>query len=127
MIRRPPRSTLFPYTTLFRSLQEELHRLTGAAPRSPPTTRQRVDSSPQARVRRSLREERLVHAKRLLLVTLSQVQLGHRLGEHRLGARQGGRVGCTIVVRQRDRRRRRGGQGRQGRQGGQGGHLLRYR
>src|SRR5256885_6594422 len=28
MIRRPPRSTLFPYTTLFRS-QEELHRLHG--------------------------------------------------------------------------------------------------
>src|SRR2546422_6376684 len=29
MIRRPPRSTLFPYTTLFRSnvyLQEEIHR-----------------------------------------------------------------------------------------------------
>src|SRR2546426_2681671 len=24
MIRRPPRSTLFPYTTLFRSLQQEL-------------------------------------------------------------------------------------------------------
>src|SRR5690349_22323118 len=27
MIRRPPRSTLFPYTTLFRSLQR--HRLSG--------------------------------------------------------------------------------------------------
>src|SRR2546427_10756869 len=26
MIRRPPRSTLFPYTTLFRSLAEELHQ-----------------------------------------------------------------------------------------------------
>src|SRR3712207_7453481 len=26
MIRRPPRSTLFPYTTLFRSLQEGLAR-----------------------------------------------------------------------------------------------------
>src|SRR5256885_11702510 len=26
MIRRPPRSTLFPYTTLFRSLVEELER-----------------------------------------------------------------------------------------------------
>src|SRR3712207_9460432 len=26
MIRRPPRSTLFPYTTLFRSLKEELRR-----------------------------------------------------------------------------------------------------
>src|SRR5256885_12637121 len=27
MIRRPPRSTLFPYTTLFRSLMEELRPL----------------------------------------------------------------------------------------------------
>src|SRR3712207_9025107 len=26
MIRRPPRSTLFPYTTLFRSLRDERHR-----------------------------------------------------------------------------------------------------
>src|SRR2546429_6073650 len=26
MIRRPPRSTLFPYTTLFRSVQTELYR-----------------------------------------------------------------------------------------------------
>src|SRR3712207_6878332 len=26
MIRRPPRSTLFPYTTLFRSLDEDLTR-----------------------------------------------------------------------------------------------------
>src|SRR3712207_8415730 len=25
MIRRPPRSTLFPYTTLFRSAREQLH------------------------------------------------------------------------------------------------------
>src|SRR5256885_10974050 len=29
MIRRPPRSTLFPYTTLFRSLQEESLDLSG--------------------------------------------------------------------------------------------------
>src|SRR5690554_7907822 len=27
MIRRPPRSTLFPYTTLFRSLKEIHHRV----------------------------------------------------------------------------------------------------
>src|SRR5260221_4682508 len=26
MIRRPPRSTLFPYTTLFRSLKEKIER-----------------------------------------------------------------------------------------------------
>src|SRR5258708_4566015 len=30
MIRRPPRSTLFPYTTLFRSLEHELRRLVRA-------------------------------------------------------------------------------------------------
>src|SRR2546422_2662629 len=28
MIRRPPRSTLFPYTTLFRSVRETLQRMT---------------------------------------------------------------------------------------------------
>src|SRR2546427_9404587 len=29
MIRRPPRSTLFPYTTLFRSLSAEVNRFQG--------------------------------------------------------------------------------------------------
>src|SRR5438874_9109455 len=29
MLRRPPRSTLFPYTTLFRSADPELHRRFG--------------------------------------------------------------------------------------------------
>src|SRR5260221_13287556 len=29
MIRRPPRSTLFPYTTLFRSLARAFHALVG--------------------------------------------------------------------------------------------------
>src|SRR5574344_2342858 len=32
MIRRPPRSTLFPYTTLFRSSEEERARNTGFFP-----------------------------------------------------------------------------------------------
>src|SRR5256885_12763489 len=31
MIRRPPRSTLFPYTTLFRSLALQLQRLAAVA------------------------------------------------------------------------------------------------
>src|SRR3712207_7559922 len=30
MIRRPPRSTLFPYTTLFRSLEQRLHDVRAA-------------------------------------------------------------------------------------------------
>src|SRR3712207_9334674 len=33
MIRRPPRSTLFPYTTLFRSRPVEVHEPTGAVAR----------------------------------------------------------------------------------------------
>src|SRR2546425_9463926 len=33
MIRRPPRSTLFPYTTLFRSRHERMPRLELAHPR----------------------------------------------------------------------------------------------
>src|SRR2546426_6514541 len=38
MIRRPPRSTLFPYTTLFRSLAEEPGTVSGTAPPSPPAS-----------------------------------------------------------------------------------------
>src|SRR5947199_6361293 len=38
MIRRPPRSTLFPYTTLFRSAVRQCHRAALAAGRrSPPS------------------------------------------------------------------------------------------
>src|SRR2546427_3034959 len=35
MIRRPPRSTLFPYTTLFRSRGQQLVQVVGAALRLP--------------------------------------------------------------------------------------------
>src|SRR5689334_23752339 len=38
MIRRPPRSTLFPYTTLFRSLLQEIRR-TGICSRGAGTDR----------------------------------------------------------------------------------------
>src|SRR2546422_6695128 len=42
MIRRPPRSTLFPYTTLFRSPRRtESGSILGAAPRRAPTHRSR--------------------------------------------------------------------------------------
>src|SRR2546422_8457478 len=39
MIRRPPRSTLFPYTTLFRSLAGEGRDAGGGGGRGPRTTR----------------------------------------------------------------------------------------
>src|SRR2546426_6050517 len=39
MIRRPPRSTLFPYTTLFRSMQRRsIGRPSGVAPFAPQVT-----------------------------------------------------------------------------------------
>src|SRR2546426_5750852 len=54
MIRRPPRSTLFPYTTLFRSLPGGLchSRLRGATPELPPgelRSRARAAGGPPAR------------------------------------------------------------------------------
>src|SRR5688572_28932053 len=45
MIRRPPRSTLFPYTTLFRSLNEEqLKNLQGGGPRVMREIAQQLDA-----------------------------------------------------------------------------------
>src|SRR5260370_8702721 len=41
MIRRPPRSTLFPYTTLFRSRRAPRVRRAGAAPPGPGAHRPR--------------------------------------------------------------------------------------
>src|SRR2546421_2322892 len=51
MIRRPPRSTLFPYTTLFRSRAGLLHR--GAAPRCRAGA-EGLRASPDREVRRAL-------------------------------------------------------------------------
>src|SRR5260370_23318040 len=48
MIRRPPRSTLFPYTTLFRSVAHEVHHHDGA---------QEGDGTEQADVQRARSEE----------------------------------------------------------------------
>src|SRR2546429_1792432 len=49
MIRRPPRSTLFPYTTLFRSLEEPPYR------RDEPRDDPRAPAGPRPRDRKSTR------------------------------------------------------------------------
>src|SRR3712207_7757976 len=51
MIRRPPRSTLFPYTTLFRSLRPSLPTAARSAPYLPPAR----GHGPLGRVRRGTR------------------------------------------------------------------------
>src|SRR5260370_40954357 len=45
MIRRPPRSTLFPYTTLFRSIRLNLHHAVQLLPRQRGLTTLRVSQS----------------------------------------------------------------------------------
>src|SRR3712207_8768208 len=57
MIRHPPRSTLFPYTTLFRSIEHKMHlggaRAGAADPRTAePLTLPQWDRQPAARARR---------------------------------------------------------------------------
>src|SRR3712207_6988149 len=56
MIRRPPRSTLFPYTTLFRSERGDLRRLFG-----PPGGEVRRVPAPTPGPRALARLPRLVH------------------------------------------------------------------
>src|SRR5258705_8166757 len=51
MIRRPPRSTLFPYTTLFRSISYNLHRVPGCLGNRPPNNSQKnTDKSEKIQV-----------------------------------------------------------------------------
>src|SRR3989442_6360679 len=65
MIRRPPRSTLFPYTTLFRSLVEQMPRRQRRAKPERPRRQQHVlrggiDGGPgRARRRRDRKSTRL--------------------------------------------------------------------
>src|SRR4030081_4008481 len=68
MIRRPPRSTLFPYTTLFRS---EARRL----PRSP---MRRRDGAAVDRIRRRLRSEEHTSELQSLLDLVCRLLLGKK-------------------------------------------------
>src|SRR5258708_27130174 len=64
MIRRPPRSTLFPYTTLFRSptprVQLRCHTSVGWHLPAPPAYRFRGDGSPERLALGSLRRAPLL-------------------------------------------------------------------
>src|SRR3712207_8514891 len=61
MIRRPPRSTLFPYTTLFRSVRDDARDLHG-----PAREQRRREARLPRRLDRGARQER-VAAERLRL------------------------------------------------------------
>src|SRR2546422_2392856 len=70
MIRRPPRSTLFPYTTLFRSLAEVLLVLHDQRERLP--YRRRVELAHAERAEPARPVERLGDRRRLAQLELAQ-------------------------------------------------------
>src|SRR2546430_16947514 len=74
MIRRPPRSTLFPYTTLFRSQSHELQRVRPSAASSlhphPAHDLDPVDDMPSGQ---------LAGVKRLPFAVCGRLQLGNAL------------------------------------------------
>src|SRR5437899_8005404 len=55
MIRRPPRSTLFPYTTLFRSTSASTARVESAAQQSSASRVRQLNARPPVRDRKSTR------------------------------------------------------------------------
>src|SRR2546421_1241391 len=68
MIRRPPRSTLFPYTTLFRSLRSsQPSPPSDARSGSPPSTRETMRTRPRSEEHTSELQSRSDLVCRLLL------------------------------------------------------------
>src|SRR2546430_14740607 len=75
MIRRPPRSTLFPYTTLFRSHRTKFREWLGARVRFCSSLVDRIKTGmPDAHVRAAL-EQRLGYSDALLTVPEPQALL----------------------------------------------------
>src|SRR2546422_4187062 len=67
MIRRPPRSTLFPYTTLFRSNDTASTPRTPLPTRTPPRARESGETAPRSEEHTSELQSRLHLVCRLLL------------------------------------------------------------
>src|SRR2546427_6026827 len=88
MIRRPPRSTLFPYTTLFRSkLRRDPHPLWATAKLSDELIQRRIVGEFRSRPKRSEEHTSELQSQsnlvcRLLLEKKKQNNLGEMLWSH---------------------------------------------
>src|SRR2546426_6784863 len=100
MIRRPPRSTLFPYTTLFRSTPGPSRKSWGASSRGPPAQARH----PQDRKSTRLNSSHLVISyavfclkkkKKYMMVSLPQGRVTEGIGKEVVGTL---RVTCTALV-----------------------------
>src|SRR2546430_9149385 len=98
MIRRPPRSTLFPYTTLFRSLGTRMRAVVHIhQPRSVgPLTQRPVRSQRQAVHGEEGRG--VVHARRLL----TGLERGARSEEHTSELQSQSNIVCRLLLEKKD-------------------------
>src|SRR2546427_9570512 len=95
MIRRPPRSTLFPYTTLFRSLAGEHER-------------QRIvlhAFAPQLIHRRRIRGPRGVRPVELERLVDGEVGLGLRSEEHTSELQSQSNLVCRLLLEKKKKRK----------------------
>src|SRR6266581_3766492 len=85
MIRRPPRSTLFPYTTLFRSRPSDEHRLDDVSV---------ADAGRGGRDRKSTRLNSSHPSISYAVFCLKKKRIETRSTRSTASARSGGRPGC---------------------------------
>ena len=79
MIRRPPRSTLFPYTTLFRSKRDWSSDVCSSdlSPRESQETHKRAQETPKRAQESPMKKRRW--NSRVGAVTISEISEGHQL------------------------------------------------
>src|SRR2546430_12653829 len=87
MIRRPPRSTLFPYTTLFRSDQRDLPswwaRRSSRSPRSCPLEDRSEEHTSELQSQSNLVCRLLLEKKKIVILNID-FQATQRKGTHRI-------------------------------------------
>jgi len=101
MIRRPPRSTLFPYTTLFRSAKDPAHRYQNGSELLADLEACRSGKPVKARVRASVPARLVWAATAAAAVMLAAI--GIFIGTHRAGAASVRKPSIAVLPLQGDR------------------------
>src|SRR5256885_6496595 len=100
MIRRPPRSTLFPYTTLFRSARDQLAKTHLVAPMAGRVTRLAVEEGEVAVPGTFSRETGL-------LLTISDLSVIQRSEEHTSELQSPCNLVCRLLLEKKKQLNRR--------------------
>src|SRR2546429_2082777 len=95
MIRRPPRSTLFPYTTLFRSLHELMGKLGDRQGLQPNTARTRQGRQKNRSEEHTSELQSRLHLVCRLLLEKKKILQRPRLKTH---ANRGRAVGDPVIA-----------------------------